>query len=180
MQIKMAISCVWENRSNLFLSCRVIFSPRRLQKRGGWNSLDRGSPRERQANNSRQLSVLTEQWVRLLNPAVIYAYRGAVCRFPICAFTRRLCTGDWREGGDACAQIISDAAAWKNSDERNPYSSPDGAPLAYPQGYEKHRPILNDWLNKFLLKSNGERYRLPLIPVPLCPRKRAWTTFESN
>lgn len=161
-----------------FVSCYFL-SPTSTEK-GGWNSLDRGSPRERQANNSRQLSVLTEQWVRLLNPAVIYAYRGAVCRFPICAFTRRLCTGDWREGGDACAQIISDAAAWKNSDERNPYSSPDGAPLAYPQGYEKHRPILNDWLNKFLLKSNGERYRLPLIPVPLCPWKRAWTTFESN
>lgn len=75
----------------LFVSCYFL-SPTSTG-RGGWNFLDRGSPRERQANNSKQLSVLTEQWVRLLNPAVIYAYRGAVCRFPICAFTRRLCAG---------------------------------------------------------------------------------------
>lgn len=40
-----------------------------------------------------------------------------------------------RRENDACVQIISDAAAWKNSNG-NLYSSPDGAPLAYPQGYE--------------------------------------------
>lgn len=50
-----------------------------------------------------------------------------------------------RRENDACVQIISDAAAWKNSNG-NLYSSPDGAPLAYPQGYET---VLNGGLTNF-------------------------------
>lgn len=134
MQIKNGNILCMEKSVQPFLFVSCYFLP---PSKGGRNSLGgRGSPRERQANNSRQLSVLTEQWVRLLNPAVIYAYRGgvgrAVCRFPICAFTRRLCTpGRTR---DACVQIIWDAAAWKNSNG-NLYSSPSPT-FAYPQGYE--------------------------------------------
>lgn len=90
---------------------------------------------------------------------------GAVCRFPICAFTRRLCAGPVRK--NACVQIISDAAVWKNS------SVEISTLRIRPRRIWKHRPILNWWLNKFLLKSNGGRDSVP--------RKRAWTTIrESN